>query len=142
MQLFGICVSGHCISLPAWNFRGIAKFTELEGCVLAVAQLISMALYQCKIYVRMESCSWYVLWAQTEEWEERNTYYWRAKYSVKMWSITVRSYRWLSSFWRDILTTLQNMSDCKKSSSQIVRHKEGVFGGWAFIVVLKMNDYG
>lgn len=47
---------------------------ESERCILAVTQLKSMALYQCKMYVRIESCSWYVLCAQTEEWEEGNTF--------------------------------------------------------------------
>lgn len=33
--------------------------------------------------------------------------------------------------------TIQNMSDFKKSCSQIIRHKKRVFGGWGFIVVFK-----
>lgn len=47
---------------------------ESKRCILALTQLISIALSRCKMYVRIESRSWYVLCAQTEEWEERNTF--------------------------------------------------------------------
>lgn len=131
MQLFGcfkICISGHCISLPAWTFRGIAKFTELEGCMLAVAQLISMAWYQCKT---CENGIMLLICALSSNWSERREtrlYYWNIlwKCGVLLLGATGGCHHSEETHFDN---TIQNMKDYKKSSSQIVRHKEGVFGG-------------
>jgi len=89
MQFFEceeMCVSGHCISLLKYSGMEFLRNSwvcllflrnvkpQSEKGILAATPLTSMALHQRKAYVRMESCSWYVLRAQTEEWEERNTF--------------------------------------------------------------------
>lgn len=80
--------------------------------------------------------------------ETRGThlYYQRTEYSVKIWGSAVKRCRWLSSFWETHSDyTIQNIRECKKESSQIVRHKKRVLAGWIFLLlfwgVLEMKNY-